>query len=156
MSISSNPADSKLNPAPLKKTVMILRIIWAALLIGECTFMAVVAMMILPHQRKPDHPQQVFVWVSFGMLMTIIPVAFIIRRTMFRGSSTGGEIRPAGYFAGNVIFWAACDGVAFFGLVAAISMGSLWPTIVNAGIAMALQVLTFPREDQVGVSTSVA
>ncbi len=48
------------------------------------------------------------------------------------------------FSTGNIIFWAGCESVAFFGMVAAMVNGSAWPTFVLVIIAMALQAITFP------------
>ena len=132
------------NPTTLKQRLLVLRIIWAALLFGECMFLGVIGGVILPHQPKPEHPQPIFVWVSLGMLLTVIPVTFAIRSMIFKKSRAMGLLSPAAYSTGSIIFWAGCDAVAFFGLVVAIMNGSMWPTIVNVAIAMSLQVITFP------------
>jgi hypothetical protein len=64
--------------------------------------------------------------------------------SIFNRARTDAGIAPGAYFTGNIIFWAACEGVAFFGLVAAVINGSLVPTVYVTAVAMALQVSAFP------------
>jgi hypothetical protein len=85
----------------------------------------------------------------------VVPVAFVIRTTIFRRgiiADPGGRedrIAPGAYASGNIVFWAACEGVAFFGLVTATLDGTLWPSIVIVAIAMGLQVSAFPTGGRV-------
>ena len=146
--------DSGSNPVTPKQALLTMRIVWAALLAGECLFMATTVLMILPHQRKPEHPQPILVWINLGMLLTVIPVAFAIRRIIFGRSRANGILSSTAYSMGNIIFWAGCEGVAFFGVVVAIVNGSIWPTLVNVAVAMALQVVTFPLADKLSVTST--
>jgi hypothetical protein len=144
MNDSSDPSDSLSNSSSLKQRLLVLRILWAALLLGECMFLGIIVGVILPQQPKPIHPQPICVWVSLAMLLIVAPVTFAIRAMIFRRSRASGALSPTAYSTGNIIFWAGCDGVAFFGLVAVMVNGSMWPTILNVAAAMALQVITFP------------
>ena len=127
-----------------KKTLMTMRIIWFALLMGPISFLILLAVLVLPHHVQTNPPQPVLVWVNLVMLATVVPVTFFIRNLIFRRSQSQDGIKAAAYSAGNIVFWAGCEGVAFFGLVIALINGSLWPTIVIVAIALVPQLLTFP------------
>src|SRR5687768_15733105 len=110
-------------PTP-RQALLTLRIVWFALLAGEAAFFAVVALFILPQNVITKEPQSVLTWISLGMCVAIIPAMFMIRQSIFgraRGAHGGGggsgAIPPGPFATGNIIFWAGCEGVAFFGLV---------------------------------------
>jgi hypothetical protein len=129
-------------PPPPRAQLTVLRIIWMALLLGPLVFFGVIVSGVMaPPQTTP---QPVLVWVNLVMLLTFVPVAFVVRTVLFRRAEVEGGIPIAAYSNGSIIFWAGCEGVSFLGLVIAHLNGSLWPTIVISGIAMGLQVLTFP------------
>jgi hypothetical protein len=143
---------SNRNPPTPEQSLMILRIIWAALLMGQLAFLVALVVVILPGQHSA-HPQPILFWIDLAMLLTIVPVTFLIRMMIFRRAETESGIPASAYTTGNIIFWAGCEGVSFAGLVFAVLNGSLWPTIVIVVIAVALQLMTFPTGGQMSVST---
>jgi hypothetical protein len=136
-----NPADP--NSVPAAKTLMTIRIIWFAMLMGELMFLGIVAFVILPNHGPPQL-QPILVWVNVIMLLTIVPATFAIRAATFRRTAINGAVPAGPFVTGNIIFWAGCEGVCFFAVVIAVMTGSLWPTILVAVIALSLQALTFP------------
>jgi hypothetical protein len=131
-----------------ERSLMVLRIIWAALIFSQLAFLGVVALVILPGQHNV-HPQPILVWVNLAMLVSVVPVMFVLRLMTFRRGQSEAGISPTAYATGNILFWSGCEGVSFVGIVAAIMNGSLWPTIVIVAVAIALQALTFPVGTQV-------
>lgn len=138
--------ESRLHSISSSKALMGIRIIWLALLLGQLAFMAVVFLLILPNAstRRGLQPQPALSWVPFLLLVTVVPAAFFMRRLILRRSTTAAGIRPAAFSTGNIVFWATCEGCAFFGLIAIMINGKLWPTIIAVAIALFLQALTFP------------
>ena len=147
-----------LNTVPPRRALMMIRIIWFALIFGQIAFLGVLALIILPNQRGPrPQPMPILVWVNVGMLVTIVPAMFVIRAAIFRrGEVAGSGIRASAYSTGNIVFWAACEGVSMFGLVIAMINGSLWPTLVIVVIALSLQAITFPVGGQLYIPTAPA
>ena len=145
-----NPSGSRSGKPitlPPPKSLAVIRIIWAALLIGPLLFMAVIILIVLPNAKRPLHPPPVaLTWAAFAVPAMMIPVAFIVRRMLFTRSRTEAGIPVAAYSTGNIVFWASCEGCAFLGLVVAMLTGSLWPTIIPVAIALSLQAITFPLE----------
>jgi F0F1-type ATP synthase membrane subunit c/vacuolar-type H+-ATPase subunit K len=133
------------NPS-LSGQLMTLRIIWFALLLGPLAFLGMVIFVVLPGRAGTNmvHPQPQLVLVNGIMLVTMIPIGYVIRRFVFRAGRVDWGIAPAAFARGNIIFWAMCEGVAFSGLVFATINRSLWPTIVFVVIALGLQALTVP------------
>ena len=145
-----DPIDQSQGKVTLSKRLMVLRIIWGALLFGECMFLAVALLVIIPMHVKPDHPQVLLQWVSIGMLVTIVPATFMLRQLLIakaRESGASGVAIVPTLVSANIIFWAGCEGVAFFGIVTAITNVSAMPTLVCTAVAMLGQLASFPRSD---------
>jgi hypothetical protein len=119
------------------------RIIWFALLMGQVAFLVVIVVLNRPKQQMVVALNNL-VAVQFVLLVTEVPVCFFIRRMIFRRGEVDGAVRPEAYSTGNIIFWAGCEAVSFFGLVIVFISGVWWPAILGSGIAMGLHVLTFP------------
>jgi hypothetical protein len=116
---------------------------WFALILGQVAFGVVIAAIILP-SHPPVRPQPVMVLVNLLMLVTEVPVMFVVRMMIFRRGMVDGRIRPAAFARGNMVFWAGCEAVSFFGLIIVILTGSWWPTIAIVAVALGLQAITFP------------
>jgi hypothetical protein len=129
--------------SPANKALITTRIIWFALLMGQIAFMVVVAVMDRPKQEMAI-PLEDMVGVNFLILLTVVPVAFFIRRLIFRRGEVDGAAADAAYQTGNIIFWASCEMVSFFGLITVFISGSWWPAVVPTVIALGLQAMTFP------------
>lgn len=137
---------SSLNSLPPAKSLMTMRIFWFALVLGQLVFMGVIFLLILPnaHARRGLHAVPVLAWVPFVMLATVVPLAFFMRRMILKRAATAAGIPPSAYFVGNVLFWATCEGCAFFGLIAIMINDKMSPAIIAVAIALFLQALTFP------------
>jgi len=122
--------------------LLMLRIIWAALLMGQIIFLALILAGVVPHQHQT---QPIFGYVSLIMLVTIVPITFGIRAFQLRRAADGSG--PAnGVMNGNIIFWAGCEGVSFASMVFAVVTSWSTPLICAVAIAMALQMVTFPQQ----------
>jgi hypothetical protein len=128
---------------PMAKRLMTLRLIWFGLLLGEFSFLAVI-LFVLPRQPPPALPQSILIYVNAAMLFAVVPICFGIRMFLFSRSRLNGGVHFGAYSIGNIILWAGCDGVAFFGLVVGMVNGSLWPTILISAVAICIQIATFP------------
>lgn len=142
MSNQNGKGLDNMSPA---RAVMVTRIIWFALLMGQAVFLAIAAFQIIPNRHGAVQKQPILVIVNVVMLVTVLPIMFMIRGKIFaRSRNKDGGIRATGYANGNIILWAGCEGVSFFGIIIGVITGSLWPTIVIVGISMAMQIATFP------------
>ncbi len=142
----SCPPPSNLNSVPPVQALLTIRIIWAALLLGQIFFLAAVIFLLSQNTAPPAQPNPAFFIVAVVMLLTASPVMFLIRGRIHRRARRPDATLPAGpYATGNLIFWAGCESVSFFSLIAIILNHSLLPTLPVAAVAFALQVLTFPK-----------
>ncbi len=129
-----------------KQALIVIRVIWAALLVGELAFAGVVAVQIAQGKFRPQAtPIMLLVMIQGIMMAVMVPVTFLVRKIIFsKGRNEQGAVKPQAYNSGNIIFWAGCEGSAFFGLIIALMYGTFWPSGVLVGIAMGLQALSFP------------
>jgi hypothetical protein len=128
-----------------------LRIIWAALLMGQLMFLGVIMLVLWKRDPAAPRPDQrmldILFYVSVALLLTAVPVGWFLRGHIFRAArerdGRSGVPGPA-YVTGNIVFWAMCEGVSFLGLVGAMLNNGPWPHLVVPIIAMAVQAITFP------------
>ncbi len=124
------------------------RVMWAALLFGEFAFGAIVAALTSGAfgDAPAADPDLASIMTGAGLLMlvTVVPIAYFIRGQIYKRHWRDHAVAPRGYFAGNLLLWAACEGVAFFGLVGVLVTGSWWP-LLAAVVAMAAQIVNHPH-----------
>ena len=129
----------------MQQQLTVLRIIWAALLMGQAIFL-VVTLTIGKNMAGIDpHMANLLLYCAIGMLVVLVPMAYVVRAMIYRnGRGEDGLIAPEQYASGNVVFWAMCEGVG----IAAITFGLLnrgqGPVLFVAAIAIAVQVVNFP------------
>jgi hypothetical protein len=141
--IDGNCEVTRVHP---RQRIFQLRIIWAAMLMGLFAFLVVV-LVTGPNHSPPD-PQmsKMLMYIVWGMLLAITPMAYVIRSIVYRQGRTEEGVAPQAYVTGNIIFWAMFEGVAFFGLVGTlINQGRVGPHLYAAAIAVAMIVVNFPR-----------
>jgi hypothetical protein len=131
-----------------------LRIIWGAMLMGQLMFLGVIFAVFHPAWTAPpasgNQPPDMLFYCSVGLLVMCVIGAFAIRAVVFNANrDEQGLIKPQGYVTGTIIYMAMLEGAAFFGLVNVILHKALWPHILVAGIAIALQLIAFPTGNNV-------
>jgi hypothetical protein len=130
------------SPTPTS-SLAALRIIWLALILGPLVFAGVV--MKIGAQQGPKSLPPVFLYIDVAMLASMVPIAYVVRWIIYRGGRTdGGTVTPSAYGTGNILFWAMCEGSAFFSLVCAMLNGGKGTPFLLAGMALAVQIANFP------------
>ena len=130
-------------PTP-RQRLMVLRIIWGAMLMGLLVFLIVV--LTVGRNMPPLDPKtsQLFLYIAVAMLAALVPTAFVVRAAIYRKDTSDAGVAPAAYATGNIVFWAMCEGVAFFGLVSGMLNGGRGPHLFVAAVAIAAIVVNFP------------
>jgi hypothetical protein len=135
-----------LNKASPKNSLLTMWIMWAALLLGQLAFMGIETLILSQGQLLATEPLPMLIIVNLVMLLTIVPAVFFVRRVVHRRARRpDGTMAAGSYGTGNLIFWAGCDGVSFFGLMIVLINRSFWPSILIVAVAMLCQVLTCPK-----------
>lgn len=129
-------------PTP-KAALMMARVIWAALLMGQLVFAAVTWTMV--NQSPPAEPAdtRVLFYVALACLALILPVAILLRFRLL-GSNTSPIPVPK-YMTANTIFLAICEGQTFLLLAFALTSRQIMPFFPLAGLPLAVFLAGFPR-----------
>src|SRR4051812_37517274 len=100
------------NDTEQQKRLMVLRIIWFALLMGQLMFLGVIAFVVWKQPQAAGAPArnerflQTLFYIGVGMLVTMLPVGWLLRANLFRlgRQRTGTSSVPApAYATGNII-----------------------------------------------------
>ncbi len=138
------PGTPAPNPAA---SLMMLRVVWATLLMGEVVFAVIAAFITFgAGSARAPNPRlgNILLFIGGVMLVVELPIGYIIRGQIYKRHWQGNAIAPAGYFTGNLILLAMCEGIVFLGLVGWIVSRVFWPTILPALVALAIQLVNFP------------
>ena len=135
-------------PNSPRGSLVTLRIIWAALLLGQLIFLAIVVWLIRqPGERPPVSPdlrRTLFILCAAWLVMAV-PVGYFIRWKMYeKARRPDGAVAAGGYVTGNIILLALCEGVSLFAIVGILLTRELTPFIYITVIAVAVQAVNVP------------
>lgn len=133
-------------PTP-QSVVRTARLVWAALLAGQMVFLVVV--LVVMGKPGPDAQQDVpklLAMVSGVLLVSGIPIGSMLRKKTWDSGRVEGKLKPSAYVAGHVLFLAVCEGPALLSLVSVLLAGSVFPFVLPALVAMAVQLANYPTE----------
>jgi hypothetical protein len=120
--------------------------IWAALLVG---LLAVSTYSYLvPSEDGRSAARLALVLVDAVLLLTVVPVTFLVRAMLFRRSRTDAGLRPVTWQRGDLVFWSGCMVVGMFSAQVATTSGTAWPSILIGAVAFVLLAATFPAATQ--------
>jgi hypothetical protein len=132
-------------PDDPKAALRTIRLLWAAMLVGQILFMIVIAVMHIQRDGETSQISKLLGYVGFGMLPVMTAVGYFIRNQTYKANWREDVITPQGYGGGNLILLAMLEGVALLSLVATLLHGSFGLPFVPAMIAMAIQVINYPN-----------
>jgi hypothetical protein len=128
----------------LRKQLLTLRIIWAALLLGQVMYFGV-ALFVGKTMPEPDESMARILWyVTLAALFTLIPLAYIVRLLVYLRGRKGGAVTPEAYATGNILFWAMCEGLAMLAITAWMINRNQGRYVYVAMLAFAFQVVNYP------------
>jgi hypothetical protein len=140
----------------IKQSLVSVRIIWAALLMGQLFFLAIIVLVIWPSRRATAVIPDVATLFYAAVIMLVMagPVAWFVRGAIYRSGRARVDavapnvgrapVPPQAYVTGNIVFLAMFEGASFVGLVCMMLSGRPLPSVVVPAVAMAIQVLNFP------------
>ncbi|MBI1369301.1 MAG: hypothetical protein GC162_11695 [Planctomycetes bacterium] len=135
-------------PSP-QQTLLVLRIIWGAMLMGILVFaFAAIALAMNENAAKPamdEATTNLLFYISIGLVVVLIPLAMFMRGQIHKSGWVGDVVTPSKYAAGNIIAFALCEGPAFFSLIVVLLTHSIVPQIVPGGVAVLFLILMFPN-----------
>ncbi|HYO10410.1 MAG TPA: hypothetical protein VER17_15685 [Tepidisphaeraceae bacterium] len=121
-----------------------LRIIWAAMLLGQLVYLGVALAIGSPENRNDDL-QRLLLYVLIAMAVSSIAVGFILRGILYqRNRQPDGAVAAGAYSTGNILFYAMCEGVGLFGITCTLLNGGFSAHTAVALGAMVVLLLNFP------------
>jgi hypothetical protein len=126
--------------------MLILRVVWAGLLLGPVVFMAVVFFQSSQWEDDNVIPHRSLAIAHVLMFTMGIPIALMIRSAIFKRARKNGGLDIKSYTSGNILFWAVCEGIAFLGLLVALINHTFFPTLIPVALCLMMQMGSFPRE----------
>ena len=139
--------DTKPTASP-EQSVRTLRIIWAALLLGQLVFLVIVMWLIRqPADRAtitPELRRTLFI-IAAAWLVMAVPLGYFIRlKTYEKGRGSDGAVAPGSYATGNIILFALCEGVSLLAIVGILLSRQVTPFVYITLLAVAVQAVNFP------------
>lgn len=131
--------------ADRRSTLMILRVIWVVLVVGQVCFGAVVIFSVLnPHTAGQTQLRGQMMAIATGVLIGAVGLGYFIRNQSYKKHWQGHAVTPAGFFQGNLILLAALEGSSFVTLVFVMTSGQVFPMVLPAVASLAVQCANFP------------
>jgi hypothetical protein len=128
----------------LKRQLLTLRIIWAALLLGQLIYLGV-SLAIGKNMPEPDASMARILWyVTIGSLLVMLPIAYALRLMIYAKGRSNDVITPQAYATGNILFWAMCEGVSMLAITTSMLNRHQGTYLYVAMIAFAVQVVNYP------------
>jgi hypothetical protein len=134
------------NQGTVGQRLFVLRLIWAALLMGQIVFGAVVIFLVRQRDAAPEpqlHPM--LFYLAAALLVGGLFVGTLIRAKLGVGMKLVDEQKINSYATGTIIFLALCEGPSLLALVAVLLTGVLAPTLLVPAAAIAIQLVNLPR-----------
>lgn len=128
----------------LRRSLFTTRIVWFALLMGQLLFAGVVLFSNSTHTTPPSGGMEVMTYIVVGMFFLFVPTGYFLRMQIYKRHWQGDVVTHQGYYVGNLILWALCDGVALFGLVVTLVQREWGLAAVVSAAAMVVQLINFP------------
>lgn len=135
------------NDANRRGTLIVVRIIWLALLVGQLGFGGVVYYQVRVGQAG-DQTQLggQMLAIASGILIGAIGLGYFARNQSYKKHWLGNCVAPPGYFQGNLILLALLEISSFVTLVFVMVTGQVFPMILPAVASLAVQCVNFPSE----------
>ena len=126
-------------------TLVIMRVIWSALIVGQVGFGAVVLYQVKVGQAggQSQLAGQMLA-IAVAVLIAAVGIGYFVRNQSYKKYWQGNAVTPPGFFQGNLILLAALEGASFITLVFVMTTGQMFPMILPAVISLAIQFANFP------------
>jgi hypothetical protein len=126
-------------------TLIVMRIIWSALIVGQVGFGAVVLYQVKIGQAG-DQSQLVgqMLAIAIAVLIAAVGIGYFSRNQSYKKHWQGNAVTPPGFFQGNLILFAALEGASFITLIFVMTTGQVFPMILPAVASLGIQFANFP------------
>jgi hypothetical protein len=146
----SKPLDP-LEPNPFepdpRRTLAVLRVLWAMLLVGQL-LLGVVGYYFMVHSKGQPISESL-TWKLFGLnsalLVFNILLASFLRNQIYKRFWQGNIVAPSGYFIANVLMFGLLESVVILSVIIAILSKAFVPAIAPGVVALAVYLVNFPH-----------
>ena len=132
-------------PLEPEKTLLILRIIWGAMLMGQLILMAVVVLLNQSKEAVPFENIKSMYVVAVGFAMFSVMAGSFVRMQVYKKHWQKDRVMPQGYMVGQLVSLACIEGACFFALVVVLLHQTISATMVLPVVLLAVFVLNFPN-----------
>lgn len=130
---------------PPAEALLMTRIVWAALLVGQVAFGAVVAALLTGGTIEGDPSlYPLLFYVCVALLVGAVVLGYFARNQVYKAHWREHAVLPRGYMAGNLALLALMEMTSFAALVAVLVTERLLPTLLVAVISVLVQLINFP------------
>lgn len=127
-----------------RSTLMIMRIIWVALVMGQVLFGTVVLFQAMGGVGEQSQLRSQMLAISVAVLIGAIGLGYFARNQSYKKHWQEHAVTPAGFFQGNLILLAALEAASFTSLVFVMTSGEVFPMILPAIVSLVVQFANFP------------
>ena len=115
------------------QALLTLRLIWAALIVGQLVIAGVLIGLLGSRAVNPDPAfGRLLLIVSIAMLAALTPAGYFIRNQVYKRHWQNQAVTPEGYVSGNIILLAMMEGVSITAIIFGFIAGSVWPTMARS------------------------
>jgi hypothetical protein len=129
------------------RTLAVLRVLWAVLLIGQVVLVAIAAMIMHSATKQlidEDSAWQVFAVTSVLMVFNIL-IGSYLRNQIYKRHWQGDIVKPAGYFFGNIVMFALLESVVLLSIVLCMLRLTFWPWMLPGLVTLMVYLVNFPH-----------
>lgn len=126
-------------------TLIVVRIIWFALIVGQLGFGVIVYLQARSGQAGDQSQLQgQMLAIATAILIGAIGLGYFARNQSYKKHWQANAVTPPGFFQGNLILFAALEFASFVTLVFVLLTGQLFPMILPAVASLAVQCVNYP------------
>ena len=123
--------------------IRMLRWFWAASIVGQIAFAALVVAIVGPEEPDQERAQRFF-YMAIGLLPMGVGVGYFLRSQCYKQHWVRCAITPRGYRKGNLALLAAIEAVSVVTLIGAMITGDMWRPLLIVAVAIMVGALNFP------------
>jgi hypothetical protein len=133
--------DASMNDT--KTTLLILRVIWAALLGGILVVAGILTAVTL--QMPGDSPiSMLLLLIGIGVAVVAIGAGYLMRSVFYKAAWQEHAVTPAGYFQANLVLMATLEAAAIVNLVLMVVSGAMIGHLAVTTVCLVLHAINFP------------
>ncbi|MFP4144900.1 MAG: hypothetical protein ACLFV3_07115 [Phycisphaeraceae bacterium] len=126
------------------RTLLTLRLIWAAMLMSQLVFFLVVAFVLTEARGATPDLHPMLGWIGVGWFVAATAMGYFARNQIYKSAWREHAIAPGGYLTGNLVLLALLESVGLFSIIALLVTGVMVPEILPAIGALVVFAINFP------------